>query len=563
MIIHGHVLDAMTKLPSDSIDLVVTSPPYYGHRKYPLPDTIWGGDPKCNHEWTDFVRPGTSGGTNSNKLRVKGEDNFQLVGSMSQSICNLCGAWKGQLGREPIFQMYVDHIVMVAAEVKRVLKPTGNFYLNLGDTYSTKSGSGHVYGNLFDDNEYGSEDFKREVLGNQSTPEKSLMNIPHRVAIRIVDELRMAERNDIAWVKPNGLPGSWEDRMTVRKEYVFHFVKSKRYYTNLDAIREPYSDATIERSRSHTRHDKAPYMGQVRSFNNWWDRINAAYDTKYTEGRASAMSKRSAVERVQSRIDAIDLFPEDAEKQQEYINYVHDHGETAAMSKYVSVGSSSVSGNALYKYRKLNAEQREKLDQLSQHLHERMRDNGLDVNRLSEILGIPVVMLRRIFSDTPSNRMIPNRVMWEYMSDTLNLEPYDTFVDPQSEAALPHIDVGGKNPGDVWYISTEGIHEKHIAPYPTKLVARVIAYACPPDGTVLDPFMGSGTTGMVVEAFNHKRWDKIPSGVENVINRKVVDKIDYNMNVIGIELASDYVRIANTRISKVWNSDQTTLEVSI
>lgn len=55
MILRGHVLDVLRDMESDSVDLVVTSPPYYGHRSYPVPDVVWGGDTNCDHDWSNTI----------------------------------------------------------------------------------------------------------------------------------------------------------------------------------------------------------------------------------------------------------------------------------------------------------------------------------------------------------------------------------------------------------------------------------------------------------------------------------------------------------------------------
>jgi len=77
-----------------------------------------------------------------------------------------------------------------------------------------------------------------------------------------------------------------------------------------------------------------------------------------------------------------------------------------------------------------------------------------------------------------------------------------------SKFDIGKINLPKKNPGDVWDITTEGFKEAHFSVFPKKLVARCIACACPPDGVVLDPFMGSGTTAVVCELFNTKQFDR-------------------------------------------------------
>jgi len=94
-IICGNCLEVMKEMPSESIDLVMFSPPYWGLRDYGEESVV---------EWPD--------------------------------------GWKGQLGLEPHPQMYIDHLVMICREIKRILKKSGSMYINLGDTYY--GGSGHA-----------------------------------------------------------------------------------------------------------------------------------------------------------------------------------------------------------------------------------------------------------------------------------------------------------------------------------------------------------------------------------------------------------------------------------
>lgn len=203
------------------------------------------------------------------------------------------------MGLEPDLKLYVEHIGMVLSELKRVIKPTGSIFLNLGDSYNTVSGSGKIYGNLgVNEDKYNISWFKKNIIGTQKIPRKSLMNIPSRVAIMATDNLGLSERNDIAWVKPNGLPGGWADRLTVRKEVIYHFVKRSKYYYNLDNIREPYSDASIKRAQSPLLHDKEAYMGQLPSMNRWYGKIKKKHDgSKYNDKQYTSINERKNAER--------------------------------------------------------------------------------------------------------------------------------------------------------------------------------------------------------------------------------------------------------------------------
>ena len=133
----GNILDRIKEMPDNSIDCIVTSPPYYGLRSYKGAETIWGGNPECKHEWSEYFRKGQSGGKKSKKVKttkVEGVENFQSFAGEHQRVCKKCGAWKGQLGLEPDYKMYLSHLLMVTSEIKRVLKPTGTLWWNMGDS---------------------------------------------------------------------------------------------------------------------------------------------------------------------------------------------------------------------------------------------------------------------------------------------------------------------------------------------------------------------------------------------------------------------------------------------
>src|ERR1700687_1867086 len=110
---HGDVREVLRLLPAASIDCCVTSPPYWGLRDYGLEPSVWGGDPKCRHLWGEL--------SESHEKRE--------VGQAARRSCVLCGAWLGCLGLELTPDAYVEHMVEVFREVRRVLRPTGTLWL--------------------------------------------------------------------------------------------------------------------------------------------------------------------------------------------------------------------------------------------------------------------------------------------------------------------------------------------------------------------------------------------------------------------------------------------------
>ena len=116
-----------------------------------------------------------------------------------------------------------------------MLKKTGSFWLNIGDTYASKSMNWtEEYANK--PQWHPKEPILRGISGYKP---KCLMLIPMRVAFALIDDGWIL-RNVIIWKKLNAMPSSIKDRLTQTYEYIFHFVKSRKYYYNLDNIREPH-----------------------------------------------------------------------------------------------------------------------------------------------------------------------------------------------------------------------------------------------------------------------------------------------------------------------------------
>jgi len=154
-----HIGDAeatLADMPADAVHMCMTSPPYFGLRDY-------------------------------------GEE--------------------GQIGLEESLDEYIAELVAVFEEVRRVLRPDGVAWLNLGDSYG---------------------------------PDKQKQLVPHRVAIALQDA-GWVVRNDVTWVKPNPMPSSVKDRLNTTTEQVFMLAPNPDYWFDLDAIREPHAKTTMER----------------------------------------------------------------------------------------------------------------------------------------------------------------------------------------------------------------------------------------------------------------------------------------------------------------------------
>lgn len=236
-IYQGHVLEQLRRLPANSIHNICTSPPYWGPRDYDIESIIWDGDPSCKHEWVDietfrkcseFDRPSPN-----SIMAKKYVDNYEkaLRPSNKSQYCHKCGAWFGDFGLEPTYEMYIDHLMQIMEECWRVLVPWGNLWVNLGDSYNKSGGTG----NQFD--KYpkykGATKIKSYVQNNNDLPARSLVLIPYRFAIAMVDRGWIL-RNDVIWHKPGPMPASDPTKFTPDHEYVFFFTKSNdiHYYFN-------------------------------------------------------------------------------------------------------------------------------------------------------------------------------------------------------------------------------------------------------------------------------------------------------------------------------------------
>jgi len=325
---HGDCREVLRTLPAESVHCCVTSPPYFGLRDY---------------------------------------------------------GHAGQIGMEATPDAFVAEMVAVFREVRRVLRDDGTLWLNLGDTYasawavSRRSEIG--LGSLVDG--------KRASRPNRlvgGLKEKDLIGIPWRVAFALQAD-GWYLRDAIVWAKPNGMPGSQQDRCTSSYEMIFQFSKSRIYWSDFDAIKTPPRESSL---------------------------IRTAQDLQAQAGshRANGGSK------------------------------------TNGAMKAVGVNADKQRGHS------------------RQHAG---------------------------FNDR-----------WDAMERT----------EQQAKPATMR---------NVWFVAPAQFKEAHYAVMPNEIARRCILAGCPEGGTVLDPFLGAGTTAMVADRFGR--------------------------NCIGIELNPENVDIANRRVT--------------
>lgn len=362
-VIHtGDALEVLKTLPDESVHCCVTSPPYWGLRDY-------------------------------------GVD--------------------GQIGLEESYTEYLNRIVAVFAEVRRVLRSDGTLWLNLGDSYAGSWGA-QSRGNTTGEDKAtitGKSPLSARQIASHPHPEsgsgsikhtpglkpKDLIGIPWRVAFALQAD-GWYLRQEIIWSKPNPMPESVKDRCTKAHEHVFLLAKSGCYFFDHEAI---FEERTSDENANGFRGDCY---------------VNGTIDN-------NVIGKRRA------------------------------RGNIKVPGGWDTEKGSHGSFNRRYSFS------------------------------------------RETKTDAPPGQRKQHRADRE-----------------------PVMYSGGRNKRSVWTVATYPFKQAHFATFPPKLIEPCILAGCPEGGIVLDPFMGSGTVGVV--ATNHRR------------------------RYIGIDINPDYVALANERIAR-------------
>lgn len=263
-------MEVLAGMAAESVQCIVTSPPYWGLRDYRLEPLVWGGLPDCEHVWRDEIeRGGPAGapGSTSQRINRSNVEEQQRQSDSLGALCSLCGAWRGSLGFEPTPELYVEHMVAVFRELRRVLRDDGVCWLNLGDSYATGAGKvGDHPGGGKQGEKYRGDHGKAPKsagIGPQTQPNrlpipglkpKDLVGIPWRMAFALQADGWWL-RSPITWAKGasfgpfNGsvMPESVRDRPTRASEMIFLLSKSKRYFFDQEAVREPLAEGSAER----------------------------------------------------------------------------------------------------------------------------------------------------------------------------------------------------------------------------------------------------------------------------------------------------------------------------
>ena len=260
-ILQGHVLDVLPSIAPATFHTCVTSIPYWQLRSYGTEPQVWAnpdGTPLCvnEHEWETerYYREGGNSSSSSLAFSEPGPENAQRLKDTrwrSNTICQHCGAWRGEWGQEPTPEMYVEHTVAVFEAVRRVLRNDGTVWLNIGDTYwNDPGGQNGSEGWIGEKAKEANRQMGRRKRSTGSThpvlKRKDLVGIPWRVAFAL-QAAGWYLRSEIIWHKPNPMPESCTDRPTKAHEYVFLLTKRGDYFYDREAIMEPVSGTAHSR----------------------------------------------------------------------------------------------------------------------------------------------------------------------------------------------------------------------------------------------------------------------------------------------------------------------------
>lgn len=249
-IIVGDAISALRTLPDESVHCVVTSPPYWGLRDYGT--AKWeGGDHECDHKVDSqsamMKQKRSTLGPKRDGLSPE-NSYFKGVGEVYRSPCGKCGARRidRQIGLESSPAEYVEKIVAVFREVRRVLRRDGSVWLNLGDCYSAHVGQRKETDKAGIKQQSNTASVGSPSRSAEGLKSKDLVGMPWRVAFALQADGWWLRR-DIIWHKVNPMPESTRDRPTTAHEYLFLLTKAERYFYDAEAIAESVSENTNPR----------------------------------------------------------------------------------------------------------------------------------------------------------------------------------------------------------------------------------------------------------------------------------------------------------------------------
>lgn len=192
-------------------------------------------------------------------------------------------------------EAFVEQLVAVFREVKRVLRDDGTLWLNLGDSYASFRDNKCTPQTLDGEQRamptQGASTIGRAAFAGGPIKHKDLVGIPWRVAFALQAD-GWYLRQDIIWSKPGPMPESVTDRCTKAHEYIFLLSKAPRYYYDADAIREPLADKTYTTFGTQHRPQGNDALGKVKS-DNWGRTVDERQPKRLANGNIAGANKRS------------------------------------------------------------------------------------------------------------------------------------------------------------------------------------------------------------------------------------------------------------------------------
>jgi DNA modification methylase len=245
---HGDALEQLRLLPDGCVDMVATSPPFYGLRDYGTGE--WdGGDPDCDHLGKPHA---TQAGFNERYFgKPSGTDKQGELREPFKGECGKCGARRvdRQIGLEETPDQWVQSLVAVFRECRRVLADHGTLWVEIGDSYAAgKTGRDDADRDVRMKGQQAAyttsvHDAPQDRKPPPGTKPKDLLGQPWLLAFALrADGWYL--RSEIIWARPNPMPESVTDRPTKSHSTVFLLSKRPRYFYDADAIREAEAPAT-------------------------------------------------------------------------------------------------------------------------------------------------------------------------------------------------------------------------------------------------------------------------------------------------------------------------------